>query len=183
MDACAAGDDCAFQEIFQRMGPALHRLFQRSFQSPTLADDLVQTVFLKLHRARGSWRPGTPVRPWLFAVAGRVRIDELRRRYGSLASKMADEDAFERAVESAAEGETAERSLADAQVREAVRHALDRLPEPQRVVVHLHRYEDMGFGEIAKALGTTEGAVKLRAFRAYERLRKDLGSLLGELAS
>ena len=60
-----------------------------------------------------------------------------------------------------------------------VRAALAELPESQRVVVVLHRYEGLTFGEIARALGTTEGAVKLRAFRAYERLRVRLAPLAG----
>jgi len=53
-----------------------------------------------------------------------------------------------------------------------VRAAVDQLPETQRVVVHLNRFEGLTFVQIAHVLGTTEGAVKLRAFRAYERLRQ-----------
>jgi RNA polymerase sigma factor (sigma-70 family) len=61
-----------------------------------------------------------------------------------------------------------------------VRAALDRLPESQQTVVRLHRYERMTFGEIANLLGTTEGAVKQRAFRAYERLRELLAPIVDE---
>jgi RNA polymerase sigma-70 factor (ECF subfamily) len=46
------------------------------------------------------------------------------------------------------------------------------------VVVHLHRFEGLTFGEIAAILGSTEGAVKLRAFRAYGELRAELEDLL-----
>jgi RNA polymerase sigma-70 factor (ECF subfamily) len=63
---------------------------------------------------------------------------------------------------------------------ERVRLALDRLPGPQRVVVHLHRFEGLGFAEIGKVLGITEGAAKLRAFRAYEQLRTLLSDLVAE---
>jgi len=56
------------------------------------------------------------------------------------------------------------------------------LPETQRVVVHLNRFEGMTFFEIAQVLGTTEGAVKLRAFRAYERLRRLLREYFHEEA-
>ena len=44
-------------------------------------------------------------------------------------------------------------------------------PEPQRVVVHLHRFEELSFAEIGRVLGISEGAAKLRAFRAYGQLR------------
>jgi len=62
-------------------------------------------------------------------------------------------------------------------VAEAVRRALDALPESQRTVIHLHRYEGLTFAEIAQVLGTTPGAVKLRAFRGYETLRITLQEL------
>ena len=67
----------------------------------------------------------------------------------------------------------------ESEVTEAVRRAIGRLPPSQRAVIHLHRYEQLSFAEIARALGTTEGAIKLRAFRAYEELRRELGPLLG----
>ena len=108
-----------------------------------------------------------------------MRLDELRRR------KRLPEDADEEALARADEAEatrTAQASVGDAarlDTQEAVRAALDRLPENQRVVIHLHRYEGLTLGEIARALGTTEGAVKLRAFRGYERLREDLRHLFG----
>jgi RNA polymerase sigma-70 factor (ECF subfamily) len=61
---------------------------------------------------------------------------------------------------------------------EAVRAAIKRLPESQRVVVHLHRYEELTFEQIADVLGTTPGAVRVRASRAYERLREELRAFL-----
>jgi RNA polymerase sigma-70 factor (ECF subfamily) len=45
-------------------------------------------------------------------------------------------------------------------------------------VIYLHRFEEMTFAEIAAVLGTSEGAVKLRAFRGYEKLREELAPLL-----
>jgi RNA polymerase sigma factor (sigma-70 family) len=71
-------------------------------------------------------------------------------------------------------GESLGESRAD-----AVRAAIQRLPESQRVVVHLHRYEELTFEQIAEALGTTPGAVRVRASRAYERLRGELRPHLG----
>ena len=49
--------------------------------------------------------------------------------------------------------------------------ALEQLTEPQRLILHLHRVEGMTFREIGETMQLSEGAVKLRAFRAYERLR------------
>ena len=60
----------------------------------------------------------------------------------------------------------------------ASRDALDALPESQRAVIHLHRFEGMTFPQIAGVLGTSEVAVRGRAFRAYAQLRKQMTDLV-----
>ncbi|HTO99719.1 MAG TPA: sigma-70 family RNA polymerase sigma factor, partial [Myxococcales bacterium] len=167
----ASGDARAFETLFARLAPRVHGFFLRSFRDEGVADDLLQVTFMKVHRARGQFRPELKLLPWLFAVAARVRLDELRRRL------RLPEDASEEAL--ALADERAPRDPpAEADVKDAVRAALDALPESQRTVIHLHRYEGMTFAEIAKALGTTPGAAKLRAFRGYETLRQQLKGLL-----
>lgn len=79
MSAYCDGDRGAFEHLFARLGPRVHGFFMRSFQSQTLADDLLQTTFMKLHRAREAYRRDQPLRPWLFTIAARVRLDEYRR--------------------------------------------------------------------------------------------------------
>lgn len=184
MSAYVAGDRRAFERLFALLAPRVHGFFVRCFGSTDVADDLLQTTFLKLHRARGDYQAGAPLRPWLFAIAARVRLDELRRRYRL--REDAGEEELEKAeqmqAQAAADGApgAGEAAAVQADLQVAVRAALQTLPESQRVVVHLHRYEGMTFPEIARLLGTTEGAVKLRAFRAYERLRKELAPLLAK---
>ena len=129
---------------------------------------------MKVHRAREQYRTDLRVAPWIFTIAARVRLDELRRRRRM--PEDADEEVLAKADEAAA-SEASDPGPAN-DVQEAVRAALDRLPESQRTVIHLHRYEGMTFVEIAQVLGTTPGAVKLRAFRGYERLRQDLDGVL-----
>ena len=176
MAAYVKGDREAFDELFRSLAPAVHGFFLRSFGNSAVADDLMQTTFLKIHRARASSEPARPLRPWVFTIAARVRLDELRRRYAL--PEDADEERLAAAQEAQAVESVPPPGEDRSRVADAVRAALERLPESQRVVIHLHRYEDMTFAEIAKVLGTTEGAVKLRAFRAYERLRTDLASMV-----
>jgi RNA polymerase sigma-70 factor (ECF subfamily) len=182
MAAYAAGDREAFETLFARVAPRVHRFFRRSFGVEATADDLLQQTFFKVHRARATYRPDMKVGPWIFAIAARVRLDELRRR--KRLAEDGDEEALARADEAEAARRPSEGALADAgraEISELVRRAVDALPESQRVVIHLNRYEGMTFGEIARVLGTTEGAVKLRAFRAYGTLRAALGpALAGE---
>jgi RNA polymerase sigma-70 factor (ECF subfamily) len=176
MDAYVDGDPQAFEQLFARLAPRVHRFFMSSFRDRSLADDLLQTTFLKLHGAREDYQPNSPLRPWLFAIAARVRFDELRRRHR--AGARASEEEL-----SAAEDKTSptpEQDVVQADQAARVRAALERLPHSQRTVIHLHRFEGLSFPEIARALGTTEGAVKLRAFRAYEALRTELRALLDD---
>jgi len=171
MSAYVAGDARAFEKLFARLAPRVHGFFLRSFRDEGVADDLLQVTFMKIHRARQQYRPGLKLAPWLFAVAARVRLDELRRRL------RLPEDSDEDAIARAEAQDPADPPL-DADVKNAVRAALEALPESQRTVIHLHRYEGLTFGEIADVLGSTAGAVKLRAFRGYEALRQRLKGLL-----
>ena len=175
MTAYLNGDQAAFAKLFGRLAPSIHGFFLRAFGSRALADDLLQTTFLKVHRARRQWQRDKKLRPWLFSIAARVRLDELRRKYSLREDTGAE--AVEEAAEKAQPPETTDPAVA-ADVKARVAAALERLPESQRAVVHLHRFEGLTFGEIAKILGTSEGAVKLRAFRAYGELREQLGDLL-----
>ena len=60
----------------------------------------------------------------------------------------------------------------DPGLEKAVKNALQQLPEAQREAIILNRYEGLSFAEIAEMAGVTESAVKVRAFRGYERLRE-----------
>jgi RNA polymerase sigma-70 factor (ECF subfamily) len=179
MSSYLRGDVPSFNQLFTRLAPAVHSFFVSSFRDRSVADDLLQTTFLKFHRARTEYNPELEVRPWLFTIAARVRLDELRRRHHAppttseeeLAQLVDGEDGVPR---------TAEELTAQKDRDHAVRSALLRLPENQRVVLHLHRYERMTFVEIAGVLGVAVPTVKSRAFLAYELLRKELRPLVSD---
>lgn len=172
MEAYVAGDAEAFGRLFRSLAPSVHAFFARSLGRGAVAEDLLQTTFLKLHAARGTWRRGDPLRPWVFTIAARVRVDWLRREGRS-------ERELVGAEERAPEVEPGDPAVAEERGAR-VRAALERLSEPQRVVVHLHRFEGLTFAEIGRVLGISEGAAKLRAFRAYAALRTLLADLVAE---
>ncbi len=174
MEAYVGGDAEAFDRLFRSLAPSIHAFFVRSVGRGPAAEDLVQTTFLKLHGARRSWRRGERLRPWVFTIAGRVRIDWLRRQ--GRTEEEGDDDLL---ADPERQGDPADAVLAHERA-ERVRAALESLAEPQRVVVHLHRFEELGFAEIGRVLGISEGAAKLRAFRAYGQLRSALADLVTE---
>ncbi|HEY6878656.1 MAG TPA: RNA polymerase sigma factor [Polyangiales bacterium] len=166
MAAYADGDRSAFEALFRATAPRLLAFFMRAVRDRALAEDLLQRTFERVHGARERYTRGAPVRPWLFTIAARVRADELRRRY-RLSAALDDSD-----LDALPDGAPAHDEARDQLDRDArVRAAIDALPASQRVVVHLHRFEGMTFAEIGAVLGAKEGAVRIRAFRAYEALR------------
>ena len=172
----AAGDDVAFGQLFALLAPQLRAFFLRSFVDPAVADDLTQSTFLRLHRGRASYRPDLPLKPWVFTMAACERRDELRRRYRLPAH--AGEVELEQAEPTSPERPPNDGPYSGYEI-EAVKEALKHLPESQRVVLHLHLHDELTYEQIAQVLGTTPGAVRVRASRAYERLRAELKSYLG----
>lgn len=157
------GDQEAFRELFRRYAPVVLGIARRGAGSRDEAEDLVQQTFLQVHRGRLDFRPDARVRPWLLTIALNVKREFLRRQVRNPVRTVDAETLNGWASE---QGDP-ERAVRDARVRLAV----ERLPELQREVVELHWFAGLSFGEIAQALGATESAVKLRAFRAYRVLR------------
>lgn len=178
MAAYVDGDARAFDALFSRWAARLSAFFARALGSGSAADDALQTTFLKLHSARASYDRGLPFRPWLYGIATRARADELRRRYRTK-KNVADGDVSELALVGADGVEEGEK----VELKARVRRAIAALPEGARAIVLLHRYEGLTFGEIAIVLSqaeskaVAEGAVRVRAFRAYEALRRSLADL------
>jgi RNA polymerase sigma-70 factor (ECF subfamily) len=173
MAAYVAGDARAFERLFRVLAPSIRAFFSHSVGPGAVADDLAQTTFLKMHAGRATFRGGERLRPWVFTIAARVRADWLR----SLGRPVAELD--EGAPDPDPRHDPGREVLASERA-ERVREAVGQLPEAQRVVVHLHRYEELSFAEIGRVLGISEGAARIRAFRAYDRLRTLLGDLVAE---
>jgi RNA polymerase sigma-70 factor (ECF subfamily) len=180
MAAYVRGDSRAFDTLFARWAPKLSAFFARAFGRGGTSDDVLQTTFLKIHAAKHTFQEGLPFRPWLYGIASRARADELRKRY-RLKKNVADGDLtdLKLASDEPEMGEHTDRMR-------RVQKAIEKLPEAQRSVVLLHRYEGLTFGEVAEALTIAEGkpvqegAVRVRAFRAYETLRAALADLREE---
>lgn len=165
-----AGEREAFDRLVGLLGPALHRFFLHGFRNPQVADDLYQECWMKVHTARHTHRPGEPVLPWLYGIARHVAADS-RRRYARHRRRV---DATQAVVHSlGAEGGHARAPEAEARAEaaELLEAALAGLPEKQREALILLKVEGLSVAEAAVAAGTTPGALKVRAHRAYEHVR------------
>jgi RNA polymerase sigma-70 factor (ECF subfamily) len=166
------GDSAAFDALFQRYVRPMHGYLTRLTGSAATADDIVQHTFLSLVRARGRFQPGARFKPWLYAIATNAARDHQRR--GRRPEELTEEGELPATIAADTPGPR------DSGLERAVQRALDALPEGQRIPIIMHRFEGMGFAEIADALGLTESAVKVRAHRGYARLRELLAGLRQE---
>jgi RNA polymerase sigma-70 factor, ECF subfamily len=175
MDRYARGEDSAFQELYRRGAPRLRGFLLRLCGDAALADDLAQEAFLRVHRARGNFDPGAAALPWIFAIARNVFLDHARhprvRRAASDSRAGPGAAPPEREAPPDTKGDEA---LIGSEMLAIVRATLARLPILQREAFILIRFEGLSVNEAAQVLGATEGAVKIRAFRAYEALRAAL---------
>lgn len=171
MGRYAEGDDAAFSEVFTGLAPRIQAFLCRLSGSSDLANDLTQETFLRMHRARGSFAPGHAVVPWAYAIArncfvSHARSSKVKARRNSV--DIADHE-IATGLEASAESTVLARESA-----EVVKQVLAEMSDANREAFILLRFEGLSVAAAAQILGATEGAVKLRAFRAYEALRAAL---------
>jgi RNA polymerase sigma-70 factor (ECF subfamily) len=156
------GEMEAFAEVYAALSSPIKRYVWTFVRNPTIAEDLVQDTFLQVHRARHTYTPGRPVRPWVYAISRHVALMHLRstrRRKESLA----DEELPELPVPAEMEG------FAD---RATLASLLAKLPDASREVVTMHHLLGLSFQEIGDILGIAPGTAKVRSHRAINNLKK-----------
>jgi RNA polymerase sigma-70 factor (ECF subfamily) len=165
MDRYALGDDAAFAELYDLIGPKLLTFLER--YAGNAAEDLVQQTFLQMHCARESYVTGAPVLPWAFAIARRLAIDSFRKRKREILDSGACEDIL-------ADFGLPDDALRSKRAAQIIHRTLEELPEAQRAAFELVKYDGLSFAQAAEVLGTTVMAVRLRAHRTYKALRAAL---------
>jgi len=73
-------DTTAVAVLVARLSPQLYRFFASQLGSQNDAEDMLQNVWLRIHRVRHTYRLGAPLVPWVYAIARRVRVDSYRKR-------------------------------------------------------------------------------------------------------
>lgn len=149
----------AVDELVDTLSPLLRRFFLSLDFDREEADDMVQETWLRLHKARQTYRPGAPALPWIYAIARHARLDSLRRRSRLRRHEVAVAVLPELAVELP--------GVPPVDAPELLRG----LPEAQREALVMTKVNRMSLEEVARATGSSVGAVKQRVFRAYEKLR------------
>jgi RNA polymerase sigma-70 factor, ECF subfamily len=158
-----AGEIEAFDELYACLATPLFQYLASLSRDGVHARDLLQDAFLQMHRARRSYRPGLPVRPWVFAIARHVWLMDRRTR---LRRPVAGAELVDVPVPAEVE------QLAD---RELLARSLAEVLPNRREALLLHHVWGFTFAEIAQLLGIHADAAKLRSSRGMADLRKKLG--------
>ncbi len=188
MHAYREGNPAAFELLLARHERKVWNFLRRSVGDPTLAEDLLQEVFLRVIKAHADnfdWRGEARFRTWVYAIARNLCIDHSRRavhrdaRSLDAPTRPDDESSSTLHDHLASQDRDAEGLTSDAEVRTRVDAAVAALPEDQREVFLLREVMDMPFAEIARVVGAPEPTVKSRMRYALERLREALEDLHG----
>jgi RNA polymerase sigma-70 factor (ECF subfamily) len=166
MIAYQQSDQQAAAALVAQLSPPIFQFFLAQARSRAEAEDLLQDFWLRIHKARASFRPGEPLLPWLYAIARRVRVDHYRKTKGVREHEIVTEQLPEKPAPASA---PAGPQMAD---------LLQSLPQSQREVLLLLKVSGMSLEEVARSTGASVGSVKQKAHRAYESLRKRLGTKL-----
>jgi RNA polymerase sigma-70 factor (ECF subfamily) len=160
MEQSSYGDSEAYQKLLILLTVALRNTVRgRARLAGLEPEDVVQEVLLALHVKRGTWLRGTPVGPWVAAIARNKIVDAFRRRG--------------RRVEIPIEGVMETLSTEDADNPEQVHdleRALARLNERQHAVVRAVSLEGRSAREVAAQLRMSEGAVRVTLHRSLKVL-------------
>lgn len=158
-----AGDREAFGELVKRYAAGARRVARAVLGNPEDADDAAQDGFLAALRHLGRYDPNRPFGPWLLRIVANAATDRMRRRRVRTAEVIPP---------TMATGEPGPDRAADVSaLHQALRQALAKLPERQRVAVVLFDVEGYTHGEIAEVLGIPVGTVRSHVFHARRALR------------
>ena len=158
----ALGDIDAFETLTRQFQGEIYAWIVRIVRDPGAAEDLTVETLWRIYRARHQYRSDGNFGAWARRIATNLAIDHLRRKKP------------EEALMTEPVGTPPPDPVLQQETREKIQQAFRGLPAKLQVAATLALIEEQPYEEIADALGTSVGAVKLRVFRAVRILRKRL---------
>jgi RNA polymerase sigma-70 factor, ECF subfamily len=170
------GDEQALDFLIKKYRAPMLRFAFRMVRDRHAAEDVTQEVFLRVYRYRESYEISAKFTTWLYRIAGHVALNWMRDH-----ARVRSHEPLELPRDS-----RMRRQFLDHTVRidqwlllqsrnDKLRCAVDQLPDRQRMIVHLHKFEEIECEEIAQMLGCSNQAVRSVLCRAYSSLRRRLG--------
>lgn len=181
MSRLAAGEDAALNDLMDRHATPVFHFLCRMLGNEEDANDLAQETFLRVFRARGSFRTSEKFSTWLFTIAANLARNHFRWRSRhpniSLETESSETEQTLGSALPANDPAPNETALAGERAG-AVRTAVRRLPEDMRDAIILCEWQEFSVAEAAAILKTTPKAVESRLYRARRILRERLKTWL-----
>ena len=158
--------DVFVEELFQKHHGEIYAYLVRMLRDSELAADLTQDAFIKAYRAHDTLEDPAHARAWLYQIAHRVALDEIRRRKIVRFLPWTGE--------SHGTAPSAEHLAMEGRLSSDLQRALARIPERQRAALLLAELHDLTGLELAAALGVSHVAARALLTRARDSLRREL---------
>lgn len=166
--AAGKGDHQAFERLVQKHGTALLNFLLRYTGDRTVAEDIVQEVFIRIYTSAHTFKKTTGVKAstWIFKIAYNLSMNEIKRqrRYKRFCNALNQTGQQTQHLERIKEWET----------RKDIMAALRRLPEDQRAALLLRVNEGYSYREISNILNRSVSGVESLIFRGRKSLKKHL---------
>jgi RNA polymerase sigma-70 factor (ECF subfamily) len=163
----------AFAQVFEDHADYVYRILHHMRVPPSDVEDVMQEVFMVVHRRLPSFEPEASMRTWLWEIAWRTASDHKRRAHRRYEESS---DALDRTEGG---GRAPDRELASRRTMTALEGALARLPEPQRIVFVMFDVEGIAMDAIAATLDCPVKTAYSRLRLAREALREALAEEVG----
>jgi RNA polymerase sigma-70 factor, ECF subfamily len=173
----SAGDREAFELLYRRHGPWLTARLQSRCADPDIADLALQDTFVAVWRSAGRYRAEGDVGAWIWGIAVRRLIDQLRKRRTTPLdpTRIADElDAHEATTGYASIGATVDGSMSGVLESDELQRAVRALTPELRAVLIATAIDGLTTKEAGRLLGVPQGTVKTRLMRARHQLQEAL---------
>lgn len=152
--------------LFERYKKPLFGFFYGMNKDADLSEDLVQNVFFRILKYRYLFRGEGDFRTWMYHIARNVNHDHYRK------IKWKGKDGLDSLKERPSLEENRQTEFQHDEEMELLAKALEQLPDDKREILLLSKYQDKKYREIGEILGCTEGAVKVKVFRALQELKE-----------
>jgi RNA polymerase sigma-70 factor (ECF subfamily) len=173
IERARSGDDGAFNQVVQAYRKRILGTIARLIGRPEDVEDVGQEVFLRLYFSLDQLRTAEVFEPWLYRLTVNAAYDYLRRQRRRQESRMSDMSEQQVLMADAAEG--GKRDAEDqrrTKIRETVEDLLGKISEEDRILLMLKEVEGLSLKELEKIYRVNENALKVRLFRARQRVLK-----------
>lgn len=167
------GDDAAFNQVVTAYRKRILGTIARLIGRPEDVEDVGQEVFLRLYYSLDQLRAAEVFEPWLYRLTVNAAYDYLRKQKRRQESRMADLSEIQVMMADATAGakQDTDRQQADS-IREFVHSLLSTVSEEDRILLTLKEVEGRSLKELEEIYGVKENALKVRLFRARQRVLK-----------